>query len=189
MNNARIILVTPEQARERIASEGLFELKKYPGEGLCCVKGCRRPAVTKGKTLGGFWFCHKCWQARWRFNNPRVSTYRNLKDNARKRGLEFNLTYDYYLGMMDCAAAWDVQAETRGEIVTIDRVDPTKGYVMGNIRVVSLSENVIKGNKERYLPEHIQSVLQRKRGRFLDKLNGTPAAGSDDEVIYSDCPF
>lgn len=157
-------------ALEILTAEGLFEFKKKPTEHTCCVKNCRDKAAGPKKKVGEYWWCHAHWQARYRLNNPKRSAYRALQDHARGRKLEFSLTYDYFLGMMDSAAAWDREAKSRGETVSIDRIDASLGYVRGNVRVVSLSENVLKGNRERFLPQNVQAVLERKRERVAEKL-------------------
>jgi len=171
-------------ARAALETEGLFNYKKNPRPETCCVSHCNHPAGSRKKKVGEFWFCHKCWQQRWRLKHPKSSAYRLLKDHALSRGIEFALPYEYFLGMMDAAAAWNPMAETHGEMVTIDRIDATKGYVRGNVRVLSLSANVIKGNKERYLPAHVQAVLARKRVRVADKVGVLD--GVEEEEL---CPF
>lgn len=158
--------------------DGLFTYKKNPGEGKCCVRGCRNDAKSSRKKSGDRWYCAKHWQQRWRLKSPKRSAYRTLADHAKARGIKFTLTYDYYCGMMDVVGYWDHKAESRGEVLSIDRVDATKGYEPGNVRVVSISLNSSKGNRERFLPAHVQAVLERKRAKAAEKLE-EPA----------DCPF
>lgn len=157
-------------------SEGLFVLKAKPGEGFCCVKGCRKEEVT-GKTG----LCHAHHQYRWRMKSKKPSSYHTLKSHALARGLKFTISYDYFLGICDAVAFFDPECESRGEYPSIDRVDPTRGYEPGNIRVISISSNVTKGNKERFLPAHVQSILERKRARAEKKLSPGPDADR--------CPF
>lgn len=140
-----------------MTAKDLFQLKSRPGPGLCPVKGCRRK-LGKKKAL-----CDAHHQQLWRARHPKDAAYANLKACAKSRGLTFSLTPDYFAGLTDAYAFFDHAAESRGEVLTIDRIDATKGYEPGNVRVVSLSENVIKGNRERYLPEYVQALLARKR--------------------------
>lgn len=146
--------------RERHEAEGLFELKKCPGEGFCLVARCRKAC---GKKKAGL--CDAHHQYRWRMRSPKRSAYSTLRDHAIKRGLAFTISYEYFLGMLDCAAYWDHAAESRGEALSIDRVLATEGYIPGNLRVISISLNSFKSNRERYLPDHIQAVIARKRAR------------------------
>lgn len=61
-------------------------------------------------------------------------------------------------------------ADTPGLVPTLDRVVASKGYVAGNIQVVTRSQNSEKSNKERFLPAHVQDMLRRKREMQQDKL-------------------
>ena len=148
----------------------MFEFTENPQEGKCKVKYCgKEPKRIKGG------LCEKHSKQLWRHNNPKKYAYNNLKDSARQRKLEFKMSFDYFRGLADSLGYFDKVCQERGEIATIDRVDATKGYVEGNLQVISLSENVIKGNKERYLPEYVQALMERKR---LEEI--------EQDV---DCPF
>ena len=152
----------------------LFTLKVKPGPGLCKVKGCSHKT---GLKKGGL--CDKHHQQWFRFKNPKAGAYATLKGHALKRRIPFNITYDYFLGLTDACGYWDRDVENHGDLPTLDRVDPCKGYVFGNLRVVSHSENAIKGNRERHLPAHVQEILRRKRARLQARL----------EPDEDDCPF
>ena len=138
---------------KKMLAEGFYEFKKSAGKGLCWVKGCRR------ESRADRCMCHTHMQRRWRAKNKAQADYANLKSHAKSRGLDFNLSPDYWRGLTDAFNYYGKSDETP----TIDRIDPTKGYVEGNLRVISLKENAAKGARESYLPEHIQSMLERKR--------------------------
>lgn len=121
--------------------------------------------------------CHKHYQRWWRHRNPKRSSFNTLRDHAKGRGLEFSISFDYWCGLCDAFGYFDQDPESE-ETLTIDRVDACKGYVPGNLRVLSLSLNVIKGNRERHLPEHVQSMIERNR-RMLQPV----------EAESEDCPF
>lgn len=55
-----------------------------------------------------------------------------------------------------------------------DRIDATRGYEVGNIQFMTRSENIAKGNRERYLPEHIRHMVERRRSEVFD----------DSELVY-----
>lgn len=151
--------MTPQQ-RQKHEGEGLFTLKKNPGAGLCGVKGCRKDAPRMG-------LCHAHRQYRWRMQNKKQSAFSSLRDHALSRGIRFTLDYQYFLGLTDALGYFDPKAESRGEWLSIDRIDVTRGYEPGNLRIVTHSENVIKGHRERHLPEAVQSMIARKRARAL----------------------
>lgn len=165
--------------RERHESEGIFSLKLNPGEGLCMVKGCRKEGHRRKFSL-----CHRCYQYRWRLLNKRKGMYAMLRDHARGRGIAFTVTYDYLMGLADAYAYFDHEAESRGEFPSIDRIDASRGYEPGNLRIVTVSQNVIKGHRERYLPANVQAILDRKRQRAKENPHLADEMGGDDE-----CPF
>lgn len=136
----------------------MFEYTKNIIKGKCIVKHCRNVSCKKKGNL-----CHKHYQQKWRQNNPKQSAYRALKDHALHRRLEFDISFDYFCGLADGFDYFDRMCEQRGDVASIDRVDASLGYVRGNLQVISISENTIKGNKERYLPEYVQALLQRRR--------------------------
>lgn len=146
---------TLPRPQQRLINEGFFEFKKKAGDGMCWVKGCRNQS-RDDRSL-----CHKHEMRRWRSKHKCSAAYHSLKFHAKERRIEFTITADYFRGLTDAYCFFD-QGDSE-EILTIDRVNPVKGYVCGNLRVVSLSVNVVKGNKERHLPEHVQEMLRRQR--------------------------
>jgi hypothetical protein len=74
------------------------------------------------------------------------------KHRAKKRGLEFNLTYDDIIVPEFCPVLGLKLSVNVGEkkikdtSPTIDRIDSTKGYICGNVVVVSWRVNRIKNN-------------------------------------------
>jgi hypothetical protein len=101
---------------------------------------------------------------RWRQKKRAGAAYHTLKHHAKSRGIPFTLTPDYFAGLADAFCYFDQNGgKARGDVLSIDRIDPTRGYEPGNCRVVSHSANASKGARERYLPEHVQSMLMRRR--------------------------
>jgi hypothetical protein len=146
--------MTPQQ-RVTHEAEGFFTLKKSPGAGFCCVNGCRRQSAKHKQGL-----CHTHSQHRWRMKSPKRSAFTALRDHAVARGLKFTITYDYFLGLTDALGYWSGDG-----VPTIDRIKVERGYEFGNLTVISMSENVAKGNRERHLPAAVQAILERKRAR------------------------
>lgn len=164
--------------RERHLAEGLFDLKQKPGSGMCLVLRCRKEADPKKVGL-----CHCHYQHRWRMRSPKRSAYATLRDHAKARGLAFTISHDYLLGLMDAYAYFDHAAESRGEYPSLDRIKAERGYEPGNIRIITVSQNTAKSNRERHLPAHVQSILDRKRARAKEN----PALAEEQEPDYE--PF
>jgi hypothetical protein len=73
---------------------------------------------------------NKEYAAKWRYNNPERRCYTNYKHGAKRRGLEFRLTFDEFMSY------WKLPCNYCGdEIQTIglDRVDNGMGYITGNV--------------------------------------------------------
>lgn len=118
--------------------------------------------------------CEKCleyqrqWRARWHRTKIGVikKAYSRLKDRISGR---VKHTRHIYAGLPACSReeftewavndenfhrlydTWKESGYTRRLLPTIDRLNTRNGYVIPNIRWVSYSENIIRGNRERWL--------------------------------------
>lgn len=119
--------------------------RKSKGVKKCATKGCKH-------TVKRALFCDICRQRVYRQNHEIKYIYSNLKHNAKRRGKEFTITLDEFVEF--CKETGYVEGRgIKAENLTIDRIDPTKGYTKENIRAVTLSENVklMKGTLEDWL--------------------------------------
>lgn len=149
----------------RLLEEGLFEFKKKPGAGFCPVKGCRKDGHKNKMGL-----CHAHHQYRWRMQSPKKSTYATLRDHARGRGIAFTISFEYWQGITDAHRFFAHESVGRADMLTIDRIDATKGYEPGNLTIITMSENGAKGAREKWLPECIQAILNRKRAEVQEPV-------------------
>jgi len=103
----------------------------------CATKQCRNERA-KRRTL-----CHKCKARRYAKNNPIQISYQNLRGNAKKRGKQFDLTFDEF-------KEWAVKTEYmmgKGKSKNgfhVDRIREYEGYNINNIQVLTNSQNVKK---------------------------------------------
>ena len=153
----------PLRGRTKLEVEGMFRLKDNPGPGLCTVFGCRKKHVPE-KWGGKLHLCPRHRQERWRRRNPRQAAFATLRDHARGRRIPFTLTFAHFLAITEAAGFWDKDPASHGDRLSVDRIDPSLGYSNDNVQVLTVSENVIKGNRERFLPENVQAILARRRG-------------------------
>jgi len=120
----------------------LFELVEKPKKGICVVKYCRKKrAVTS--TLCAMHKMHA-----FRMRNPLLATYLRLRDGAKRRGLEFGLTREQFRELCEITGYLEGKG-TSPLSMTLDRIDARRGYVPGNLQVMTLRDNVAKGNRER----------------------------------------
>lgn len=83
----------------------------------------------------------------WRKKNPMRAAYQNLKSNAKRRNVYFDLTLEQFQTHL-----WDkdyMLKKGRGsDSLTIDRIRVTGGYTVDNIQLMTKSENSKKRHVE-----------------------------------------
>lgn len=105
-----------------------------------------------------------------RLDNPSKTTWERARARAKKSGIEFSITPE------DVEAIWtntcpiyQVPLRTNEgkpgpDSHSIDRIDNSKGYVPGNIAIVSMRFNTEKRNLS---PELLRRMLAYMEGRLL----------------------
>ena len=110
--------------------------------------------------------CHPCW--------VRHRMFHNAKGRARARGRTFTITPEDILSVWPvdnrCPALGIILApgHTRGgqpDSPTLDRIDPNRGYEVGNIAVISSLANRVKGSST---PEDLERIAQWMRGQGVN---------------------
>ena len=103
--------------------------------------------------------------------NPEKSMLIGAKCRAKKNGLEFNLVESDIVIPKYCPVFPEIElvkniGKPSYNSATLDRIDNNKGYVVGNIKVISSQANMLKrnGNVELFkrLIEYIESSTQEK---------------------------
>lgn len=106
------------------------------------MKNCQTPHCRK-KAAEQKNHCHRCIKAKARRSHPVKHAYYDLRTNAKRRGIEFNLSFEEFRAFavkMDYVAG---RGRTR-DSYHIDRIDPTKGYTKDNIQTLSNQMNNYK---------------------------------------------
>jgi hypothetical protein len=152
----------PLRGRAKLEVEGMFRLKNEPGPGRCVVFGCRKWHIPE--TRGGkLHLCAGHYQERWRRLNPKPAAFATLRDHARSRRIPFSLTFAHFIEITEAAGFWDQDVQPFADRLSIDRILATGGYEDGNIQILTVSENVVKGNRERFLSTEVQAILAHRR--------------------------
>lgn len=108
------------------------------------MKHCKTPFCRKKADRGNY--CYKCEKAKWRAANPMRAAFQNLRNNSKRRGKEFTLTFEQFSAF--CYKTKYLAGRGRAlDNYTIDRIDNSKGYTAENIRVMTNKENASKGKK------------------------------------------
>jgi len=87
----------------------------------------------------------------WRKNNPEKAMIQRVRARARLKGYEFNLELtDIMIPKVCPIIAIDINKKVTGkprdDSPSLDRIDNTKGYIKGNVMVISHKANAMKQN-------------------------------------------
>lgn len=107
----------------------------------CKHKYCRRTAEAKRLECGT---CHTQGVRR---RHPVRYAYQALKDNAKRRGIAFSLTFAQF-EKFAIKQKLIMGNRRHKDGYTIDRVNNDKGYTIDNIQVLTLQQNAIKGTRK-----------------------------------------
>lgn len=102
----------------------------------------------------------------WRAAHPEKYLLQSAKSRAKKKGWEFNLTEEDLVIPAVCPVlGMPITLRYGGDkdsSPSLDRIDPTKGYIKGNVQVISWRANNLKSNGT--LDEFIKLVEFMKNG-------------------------
>lgn len=132
---------------KRLLDGGFFDYVLNPVPGICPVKFCVRRS-RKGRSL-----CSVHDLRKWRAQHPERAVYKALRDHARSRGIVFEITFEEFMEVAKDFPFHCEKPKERKDYLSIDRIDPRKGYVLGNIQALTVSENVSRENRFRHSPE------------------------------------
>ena len=119
----------------------IFHLCSSKAKGLCPVRFCRRCSRPDGRLCG----THHV--AAWRKRNPTKAAWKNLKDHAKARKLAFGISFEAFVELCEKTGYMEGKGN-KPENLAIDRIDALRGYVFGNIRVITVEANGRKGATE-----------------------------------------
>jgi hypothetical protein len=119
---------------------------------LCKTEGCNKPAYE-----------HVSKKTGRRRSYAYCNSYRKHRANAKRRGILFTITLDYF-------RAWCAETEVllgAGRSATslhVDRKIDALGYVEGNLQVLTNSENIAKENRRRKAVRYVEPQHEHEAG-------------------------
>jgi len=102
-----------------------------------------------------------------RVDDISINFFHNYKRSATKRGIEFTITLEYIANLYKeqdgkCAISGvniDIKGTPwKGQTGSLDRIDPTKGYVEGNVQWVHKQINEMKWDLQ---PEEFYNMVKQ----------------------------
>ena len=105
----------------------------------------------KHNKSGGGKFSGRCIDCRkqYKVDNPEMFLLYQAKANAKKRELEFNLTKEDIVIPEYCPILKVKLSKKKGNIKyspSIDRINNSKGYIKGNVMIISTRANLMKND-------------------------------------------
>lgn len=92
--------------------------------------------------------------------------YNRLKNNAKKRGIEFDLLFESIFFPDACPVLgiklnyFATRKDSRDFSPSFDRVDNSLGYITGNIRVISTAANRMKSDHNKYTLQQVSKYIE-----------------------------
>ena len=140
---------------------------KNPPTGICRAPRCARRCKPKSP------WCGRCANRQWKAKHPLRYSFSSLRVRARQRGHAFELTFDDYVTFAKATGYDQLKGKTKTSL-SIDRIDPAKGYRRDNIRAVTLSEN------SRFRYSRMPGWMKEEYEKELAKTSPEPEAPAHD---------
>lgn len=122
---------------------GKIYFKKFMMKKRKCK--CGKPALKRRQ------ICAACKMCKYRKKYPVKAAYDILKYITPCCGKEFSITLDQFIRL--CKKSGYMEGKgIHADNLCIDRIDHRRGYLPGNIQIITISENSVKGNYEKYDP-------------------------------------
>lgn len=103
----------------------------------CSTKYCR------GQRAPNRTVCYKCKAKKYKEKNPLRYKYCKLRSNAKRRGHTFTVSFEEFSELV-LKSGYMEKSGRAANSYHLDRIDASRGYVPGNIQVLTNSINVQK---------------------------------------------
>jgi hypothetical protein len=130
------------------------EAKKIRSKYYYTGNPCKHNHISKRFTHNGG--CYQCVMEsnqNWYHKNikdkdwKKRHIFQNVRNRARRKGIDFNIQFDD-IHWADICPVLGIELDYSGKLrwhqVSLDRTDSSKGYVKGNVAVMSMRANSIK---------------------------------------------
>lgn len=142
--------------------------KKYYAKNRERILAKQRADRAKDPTKSRMWTATH--RAKIRRENPAKAIWQVAGRNAKARGKEFDITVeDVEKVMMDICPVFGTpmgfgEAFTKDDRPSIDRIDSSKGYVKGNVQIISWRANHLKNDATLEELEKLVAYMRKQQG-------------------------
>jgi hypothetical protein len=119
---------------------GTWKLKRKKSSFICATVHCQRRCFEHR-------LCPTCVSREWRANNPVAYAYNNLKHHAKQRGIIFSITREQFQQFVSENNYMNGKGKGPQDL-HIDRKNCHRGYELGNLQILTSSENAHKRHAE-----------------------------------------
>ena len=117
--------------------------KRKRATGRCATAFCRNRSRKRGRK------CNTCYARTWDAAHPLNRLFRNLKAHAKARRKSFTLTFEDFEAVA-IASGYHEHHGATADGLTVDRIDPARGYEVDNIQFLTNSANAKKAWWDRH---------------------------------------
>jgi hypothetical protein len=154
-------------ARKQARNDGL---ERYLGR-TCRKCGSKEKYTKLGRCVNCALSDNKAFLLSYHLRFPEKYILKNAKTRAKKRNMEFSIT-EKDIHIPEFCPDWHIKlGQVRGhrtdDTPTLDRIDNSKGYIPGNVRVVSWIANRTKG-------EMTMCIIERMYNNMREALSKQP---------------
>jgi hypothetical protein len=121
-----------------------------------------RPGKKSGGKDGYCKSCRKIANNNFRINSPEKYMFKQSKAGAKKRGIPFELELsDIIIPNVCPVLGMKLQySDDIDSVPSLDRIDSSKGYIKGNVRVISWRANNLKSDAQAWEMELVLKYLK-----------------------------
>ena len=120
----------------------MFKIAKNKPKHLCAAWGCTNLRTPKNR------FCSKHNHRYQKEKNPIKYIFHKKRHRAKERGIEWNLTLSEFKQFCEENNYMELKGKKAGS-ASIDRIDPNKGYEVGNLQILTLAQNSAKMHEDK----------------------------------------
>lgn len=110
-------------------------------ENKCVTPYCRNKRKKKHR------LCSKCLSKLWKERHPERYFYNYWKQNAKRRGKDFRVTFEEFLKFCKENNFMELKGKYK-ENLSIDRIRSHEGYYYENLQVLTVGANAAKQREE-----------------------------------------
>lgn len=113
---------------------------------------------------------HAAMEGKRRKRNPLTTLLCGAKSRSKSKNLEFNITIDdiilpEYCPVLGICLEYNNNLKRKDTSPSLDRIDSTKGYIKGNVRIISWRANRLKSDATL---KEMESIIQYMKEEYTD---------------------